>query len=71
MMEYATKDHVKILLDALSDFDLDFHINCGTKFQLRKMPIIHSFLTFPEQCRITEFTFEFRMCDNEGCTLFF
>ena len=48
MMEYATKDHAQILLDALSDFYLDFSVNYRTKSQLRKMTVIHSFLNSPE-----------------------
>ena len=57
VMEYATKYHVQILLDALSDCDLDFRVNYRKKYQLCKMPIIHSFITSPEHLHITEFTF--------------
>ena len=47
VMEYATKEHVHIFLDSLSDFDPDFSIDYRTKSQLRNIPTIHSFLTFP------------------------
>ena len=40
VMEYSTKDHVYILLDALREFDPDFKVNYRTKLQLRKMTII-------------------------------
>ena len=70
VMEYATKDHVQIFLDELSNFDPDFSINYHTKPQIRNMPITNSFLTSTEHCRITEFTFELMMCGNEGCTIF-
>ena len=69
VMEYSTKEHVQIFMDSLSDFDPYFSVNYRKKSQLRKMPIIHSFLTSPEHCRITEFTFVLRMCGNEVCTL--
>ena len=62
--EYATKEHVQILLDSLSDFDTDFGVNYRTQDQIRKMPIIHSFLTSPEHCHITELIFELRMYEN-------
>ena len=48
VMEYETKENVKILVDALSDFYPNFRINYRTKSQLGKMPIIHSLFTSPE-----------------------
>ena len=70
VMEYATKENVQILLDSLSEFDLDLSVNYHTKYQLQKMPIIYAFLTSLEHCRITEFTFELSMCGNEECTIY-
>ena len=69
VMEYAKKDHVQILLDALSDFDPEFSVNYCTKPQLRNMPIIHLFLTSTEEFRITESTLKLGMFGNEGCTI--
>ena len=56
VMEYATKDHVHILIYELSNFDTDFRVNYRTKYQPRKIPIFHLFLTSLEHYHITEYT---------------
>ena len=67
--EYATKEEVQILIDALESFDPDFSIDYRTKTQLRQMSFINDFISSPNHCRRTPFTFELRLCSVEGCSL--
>ena len=69
VMEYATEDEVKVLTDALKEFDPGYDPKFCSKSQLRNMPLIEKFLSCPDHCRTTPFTFELRMCDKHGCNL--
>lgn len=69
VMKYAEERDVQILIDALTDFDPDYSVDHRSKTQLKKMPIIARFLSCPNHCRTTDFTFELRMCGVDGCGL--
>ena len=69
VMKYAEERDVQILIDALTDFDPAYSVDHRSKTQLKKMPIIARFLSCPNHCRTTEFTFELRMCGVTGCDL--
>ena len=69
--EYASKEDMKILLDALSKFDPSYDFSITSRVNLRKMPFIERLLSCPNHCQRTEFTFELRMLDNgkDDCDL--
>ena len=69
MMEYATKEESTFILDALKEFDPDYDPSLTSMSQLKKMPVLHQFLTCPDHCHRTAFSLEFRLCRNSTCQL--
>ena len=67
--DYARKEDVQILVDALTAFDLGYDLSIRSKTQLSKVPHIKAFLESPDHYRITPFTFEYRICGEAGCTI--
>ena len=66
---YPGYDTLKILTDALVDFDPDFDPNIRSKSRIRKMPRITKFLTSPEHLRLSDYTLRYILCRKEGCNI--
>ena len=69
VIEYPTNEESTFILDALKDFDSDFDPSLTSMSQLKKMSVIHEFLTCPNHCHRTDFSLEFRLCGNSTCHL--
>ena len=67
VIPYPRDDSLKVLTDAVLDFDPDFDPNIKSKYQMSKMPLIEEFLASPEYCRLTDYTLQFRLCRKEVC----
>ena len=55
---YPEYNTLKLLTDALVDFDLYFDPNIRIKSQIIKMPLIAEFIASPEHHRLSEYTLQ-------------
>ena len=67
--DYASKNDVDRIHDALTTFDPDFRVKYRSKSQLKKMPWIQKLLESSDHCRQTPYTFELRLCGKDGCNI--
>ena len=67
---YPGDKALKVLTDALVQFDAAFDPNIRSKSQISKMPRIEELLASPEHCRLSDYTLQYRLCGKEGCNIF-
>ena len=56
---------MKVLTDALVEFDPDFYPNTRSKSQIRKIPKIEELLSSPEHFRLSDYTLHYILCGKE------
>ena len=65
VIPYPRDNSLKLLTDALLDFEPDFDPNIKSKSHMSKMLLIEEFLASLEHCRLTDYTLQFRLCGKE------
>ena len=66
-ISYPRDGSLKVLTDALLDFDPDFYPKIKNKSQISKIPLIEELIASPERYRLIDYTLHFRLCGKEGC----
>ena len=66
VITYPRDNSLKLLTDALLDFDPDFDPSIKSKYQMSKIPPIEEFLASREHYRLTDYTLKLRLCGKEG-----
>ena len=69
VIPYPGHNTLKVLTDALIDFDPAFDPNIRSKFQIRKMPQISELLASLEHFRLSDFTLQYRLWSKVGCNI--
>ena len=66
VITYPVGNNLKVLSDTHVEFDPYFDPNIRSKSQISKMPQILELLVRPENCRLSDYALQYRLCKKEG-----